>query len=122
MILKASPQNEFELYSEIYTSTKKQNTSSNKNSLQIGRWYISDDTLHLKGTKRLLIGTLKYNDNPRPEILDDSLNLSFKLVGNDSIVLCNNENNNHNNMIAYPKLLRACGYSLQLENSSKQNK
>lgn len=120
LILKASPQNEFELYSEIYTSKEKENTSSNKNCLQIGRWYISDDTLHLKGTKRLLIGTLKYNDYPRPEILEDSLNISFRLVGNDSIVLCNTGHNNLNNMIAYPKLLRACGYSLQLENSSKQ--
>ena len=120
LILKASPQNEFELYSEIYTSPKKQNTSSNKNCLQIGRWYISNDTLHLKGTKRLLIGILKYNVYPRPEILEDNFNISFRLVGNDSIVLCNNGNNNHNNMIAYPKLLRACGYSLQLENSSKQ--
>ena len=122
LILKASPQNEFELYSEIYTSKEKENTSSNKNCLQIGRWYISDDTLHLKSTKRLLIGTLKYNDYPRPEILEDSLNISFRLVGNDSIVLCNNGNNNRNNMIAYPKLLRACGYSLQLDNSSKQKK
>lgn len=120
LILKASPQNEFELYSEIHTSKEKGNTSSNKNCLQIGRWYISDDILHLKVTKRLLIGTLKYNDNPRPEILEDSLNISFRLVGNDSIVLCNTGHNNLNNMIAYPKLLRACGYSLQLENSSKQ--
>ena len=120
LILKASPQNEFELYSEIHTSKEKGNTSSNKNCLQIGRWYISDDILHLKVTKRLLIGTLKYNDNPRPEILEYSLNISIRIVGNDTIVLCNTGHNNLNNMIAYPKLLRACGYSLQLENSSKQ--